>query len=360
MSKLTLKLLVGLLVLPATSLFSQARMKSTFMGSSLIHMPSTEDIGKDNLDFRFNHRFGNAKSTSEEFLGFDAGANTQLSLDYGITEKWSFGIARTSAYKTYEARTKYKLLNQDDSMPISLSFFGVFGQETTQQIIKYDPYINPPSVGNYVDLPTPIISQTDGFIKQIGNEYELTQTDKRSYLASFLISRRFTDRISLQISPMYVHRNFVKSQLGNDRVGVDIGGRIKLFKRVDFTFEAIFSSKRDYKGNNYYAEDRYTLYPGMNTLSGDEINQLLGRTQDVGYVAARNLILDKPVSYYYVPFSFGLDIETGGHVFQLFVTNNRTIAHTQLLRGADFDFNKRDWTVGFNIHRYFSFASDIE
>ena len=48
MSKLTLKLLVGLLVLPATSLFSQARMKSTFMGSSLIHMPSTEDIGKDN------------------------------------------------------------------------------------------------------------------------------------------------------------------------------------------------------------------------------------------------------------------------------------------------------------------------
>ena len=74
MSKLTLKLLVGLLVLPATSLFSQARMKSTFMGSSLIHMPNTEDIGKDNLDFRFNHRFGNAKSTSEEFLGLDAGA----------------------------------------------------------------------------------------------------------------------------------------------------------------------------------------------------------------------------------------------------------------------------------------------
>ena len=98
----------------------------------------------------------------------------------------------------------------------------------------------------------------------------------------------------------------------------------------------------------------------MNTLSGDEINQLLGRTQDIGYVAARNLILDKPVSYYYVPFSFGLDIETGGHVFQLFVTNNRTIAHTQLLRGADFDFNKRDWTVGFNIHRYFSFAPDVE
>ena len=246
-------------------------------------------------------------------------------------------------------------------MPISLSFFGVFGQETTKQIIKYDNYINLPSVGSYIPLPALAASQVDNYFSQELNSYTLTQADKRSYLASFLISRRFSDRISFQISPMYVHRNFVKSQLGNDRIGIDIGGRLKLTKRIDFIFEVIFTPKRDYKGERYSTEDRNTEYAGTNTMTGYEIYKLLQSTpQNIGYAVVTNIILDKPVSYYYTPFSLGLDIETGGHIFQLFITNNRTIAHTQLLRGADFDYAKRDWTVGFNIHRYFSFAKDVE
>jgi hypothetical protein len=350
----------GLLILSATSLFSDTVIKSTFMGSSLINMPSTEDVGKDNLDFRINHRFGNGKSTSATFAGMDGGANTQLSLDYGFTEKWSAGIARTSAFQTYEAKTKYRVLTQGDSMPFTLSFFGVVGQETSKQAIKYDTYINPPSVGNYINLPSPAVSQIDTYIRQEGNEYELNDADKRSFLTSVLISRRFTDRISLQLSPMFVHRNFIKSQLGNDRTGIDVGGRIKLFKRVDLTFEAIFTPKRDYQGASYYTEDRYTKYPGLNTLTGTEINQQYNNPQGLQYAAIRNIILDKPVSYYYVPFSLGVDIETGGHVFQLFVTNMRALAHTQLLRGADYDYKKGEFTIGFNIHRYFSFAKDVE
>ncbi len=360
MKEFNLTLSLGIIILSASSLFAEAQTKSTFMGSSLINMPSTEDVGKDNLDFRFNHRFGNGKSTSATFAGLDGGANTQLSLDYGFTEKLSVGIARTSAFQTYEARSKYKILNQNDSMPVSLSFFGVVGQETSKQAMKYDTYINPPSIGNYISLPPAAVSQIDTYIRQEGNEYELSDTDKRSFLASVLISRRFTDRISLQVSPMFVHRNFIKSQLGNDRTGVDIGGRIKLTKRVDFTFEAIFTPKRDYQGASYYTEDRYTKYPGLNTLTGTEINQQYNNPQGLQYAALRNIILDKPVNYYYVPFSLGVDIETGGHVFQLFVTNMRTLAHTQLLRGADYDYKKGDWTVGFNIHRYFSFAKDVD
>lgn len=353
-------ILFGLFALGATEILGQSQAKSTFMGSSLINMPTTEDVGKDNLDFRFNHRFGNAKQTLYNFGGLDEGANTQLSLDYGLSDRWSIGLARTSAFKTYEARTKYKILTQSDSMPISLSFFGVAGQETAKETVKYDTYINPPSVSTYIPIPSQFATQIDSYIKQEANEYELSDADKRSYLASILISKRFNDRFSLQISPMFVHRNFVKSQLGNDRTGLDVGGRIKLTKRVDLTFEAIFTPKRDYQGNNYYTEDRYTKYPGLNTLTGTEINQQYNNPQGLAYAALRNIYLDKPVNYYYVPMSLGVDIETGGHVFQFFVTNSRTIAHTQLLRGADYDYKKGDWALGFNIHRYFSFASEVE
>jgi hypothetical protein len=333
-----------LLFLISTSIFSQ---KSTFMGSSLIHMPSTEDVGKDQLDFRFNHRFGNAKDTSREFFGFDGGANTQLSLDYGFTDRWSVGIARTSFFKTYELRSKYRLLTQDKDFPFTLSLFGVMGQETSEQIIKYESYINPPSTG---------ILSLDSTIKQFANQYELTTNDKRSYLASVLISRKFTDRISLQMSPMFVHRNFIKNGLGNDRVGLDIGGRIKITKRVDFTFEGIFLPKRDYVGDNYSMLDRESLYNTKN-FTAEEINR---NQYEPSRVYLQNVILDKPVPYYYTPFSLGVDIETGGHVFQFFITNARSLAHTQLLRGAEYDYNKRDFTLGFNIHRYFSFASEVE
>jgi hypothetical protein len=338
-----------LFLLCSSIVFSQ-KSNSTFMGSSLIHMPSTEDVGKKNLDFRFNHRFGNAKNTLDDFLGFDGGANTQLSLDYGLTDKLTVGIARTSAFKTYEARAKYRLFTQENNMPFTVSIFGVAGQETTEQYIKYDPYIN---------LPTTSFPTIDSTIKQYANQYELTAADRRSYLGSILISRKFSDRISLQISPMFTHRNFVKKGLGNDRTGVDISGRIKITKRIDFTFAAIFSPKRDYVGDNYATADREGYYNTKN-LTADEINNGLNRQFDLGTVYTRNVLLDKKVPYYYTPFSFGVDIETGGHVFQLFITNARALAHTQLLRGADFDYGKKDWTVGFNIHRYFSFADEIE
>lgn len=62
--------LIFLFLLLSFSLSAQEQRKSTFLGSSLIHMPSTEDVGKSSLDFRFNHRFGNAKSTSYDFFRF--------------------------------------------------------------------------------------------------------------------------------------------------------------------------------------------------------------------------------------------------------------------------------------------------
>ncbi|MCB1179145.1 MAG: hypothetical protein KDK36_16285 [Leptospiraceae bacterium] len=349
-----IKLLIiifSLLSIYTSPIPAQEIQKSTFMGSSLIHMPSTEDIGKGDLDFRFNHRFANAKSGLKDFFGLDGGANTQLSLDYGLTEKLSLGIARTSNFKTYEFRGKYRLTSQSTSfIPLNISFFGVAGQETSDQSYSYGPYISLPSTGNSI---------FDAQLKTELNEYELNDNDKRSYLASFLISRRFNDFFSLQVSPIFVHRNFVKSNLSNDRLGVDFSGRIKITKRIDFTFAAIFTPKRDYNGTNYSIEDLKSEY-NLKNLTATEINTTYNKSSDLGTIYIRNVLLDKPVEYYYVPFSVGLDIETGGHVFQLFVTNSRTIAHTQLLRGADFDYNKKEWSLGFNIHRYFTLVEDEE
>ncbi|ALO26963.1 DUF5777 family beta-barrel protein [Leptospira borgpetersenii] len=342
---LRLTFLISVFLFFSVSLSAQEQKKSAFLGSSLIHMPSTEDVGKNGLDFRFNHRFGNAKSASYDFLGLDNGANTQLSLDYGVTDRLTIGIARTSFQKTYEARGKIRLLTQDSSFPVTISFFGVFGQETEKQEKFYGPYLK---------ISSGLATFDPEATKKL-NTYELTYPDRQSMLASFLISRRFGEVFSLQLSPMFVHRNFVKEHISNDRMGLDVSFRIHLFKRLDFTFGTILTSKRDYIGDSYVAENRKTKINGVE-YSASEVNDLIARGKTIDTVI-NNILLSKPVEYMSVPLSFGVDFETGGHVFQLFVTNSRSIAHTQLLRGADYDYSKKEWTLGFNIHRYFSLES---
>lgn len=320
-----------------------------FRGPNLLHMPTVQPLQKDILDFRFNHRFGNANNTLHDFFGLDQGANTLLALDYGITDKFSAGISRISSLKTYEARTKYFLVPQTESFPVSVALFGAAGTETQKQVVNMGPYIIPPSTG-YPSIDTEIKNRL--------NQYELSQMDKTSYMASVLVSRRFGDKFSLQVSPMLVHKNFVKPNISNNRYGLDIGGKYQISKSFAFLFEMIFTQKRDYKGDHYDTVDQQG-YGNINTLTGAEINSTYYRPTDLGYVYMRNVYNDKPVPYYYIPLSLGMSYESGGHIYQVFVTNTRALAHTALLKGADFDYRNREWTIGFNINRFFSFAKEV-
>ena len=50
-------------------------------------------------------------------------------------------------------------------------------------------------------------------------------------------------------------------------------------------------------------------------------------------------------------FALGFEIETGGHFFKIFMTNNAVINPAQYLAGADLDPKSRDWRLGFMITR---------
>ncbi|MCP5495687.1 MAG: hypothetical protein H7A23_14125 [Leptospiraceae bacterium] len=327
-----------------------------FMGNSLLQLPTTEDIGKKNLDFRFSHRFGDASTGIKDFFGLDKGANILLVLDYGLTQKWSAGISRASEGRTYEIRNKYKLFNQSLSFPFSISLWGVVGQRTSEEVYSYGPYIIPNITTTQTNLQ-PLADVLNREYQTKLNQYTLSGSDKRSFMGAILISRKFTERFSLQVSPIFVHRNFVKYGLGNDRTGLDIGGRIKFSKRIDFTFEVIFTPHRDYIGQDRRILDQQD-YGGFQNLTTQEINSQYNQPQNLPYVYARNVLYDKPVPYSYIPFSIGLDIETGGHVFQLIVSNSTALAQTTLLNGANYNYANHQFVLGFNIHRSFSFQSE--
>ncbi|GAB3663060.1 DUF5777 family beta-barrel protein [Echinicola sediminis] len=126
-----------------------------------------------------------------------------------------------------------------------------------------------------------------------------------AYAHQLLIARKFSERFSLQLTPSYVHQNLVPTrQDDNDLAAMGVGGRFKLTTRTSLNAE-------------YY----YRISP-----SNDN---------------------------YYNVVSIGFDIETGGHVFQLHLTNAQSMTETGFIPATTGDFWNGDIHFGFNISRSF-------
>jgi hypothetical protein len=129
-----------------------------------------------------------------------------------------------------------------------------------------------------------------------------------SYCMQLMIARKFGNSLSLQITPSYVHRNMVPSYKDhNDVFTLGAGGRIKISQRVSLN-----------------AEYHY-LFNGQ-------------------------IVSEKA----YSSLSAGIDIETGGHVFQIFLTNSAGENEEGFLTATHGTWSKGDIFLGFNIMRIFT------
>jgi opacity protein-like surface antigen len=134
--------------------------------------------------------------------------------------------------------------------------------------------------------------------------------DKLYYSAQVLVARKFGERLSLQLSPTYLYRN-MPEVIGDEKLllAVGIGGRFKLSKRVSLNGEYFYTARE------------------KNTVTAP----------------------------YHDSMSFGVDIETGGHVFQLHFTNSLGMIEKQFIGETTGSWGKGDIHYGFNISRTFSF-----
>lgn len=135
--------------------------------------------------------------------------------------------------------------------------------------------------------------------------------DRVSFVNQVLIARKINELVSVEINPTLVHRNMTLTEMDpNDILSFGIGGRVKLSKRVSFNIE-------------YY----YVVPPLHDHRS-------LPKT--------------------YNPLSIGFDIETGGHVFQLMLTNSVSMIEKGFIGETTGRWSKNDIRLGFNISRVFS------
>ncbi len=247
---------------------------ATFESTHLIAGHSVEATKKRNLDFRISHRFARMDQGFYDLFGLD-NASIRLGLDYGISDKLTVGIGRSSWDKEYDIPVTYKFLNQStglSDMPLSLSVMGGL------------------------------------MIKTLKDPTGETSFDERLSTAfQVLVARNFSNLISVQIMPVWIH--YVQTPLPGDPNNIfspGIGASIRISKRVRFNTEY------------------YPLFPG---------NKLIGTT---------------------APLSFGFDIQTGGHVFQLFISNSIGTNERLLVTQTTDRWDKGQLHFGFNILRVFS------
>lgn len=251
-------------------------VKATFKAIHIVNTQTIESPAKGDLNFIIMHRFGKLNDGSYEFFGLD-NANIRLGLDYGITDRLGIGIGRSSVEKTYDGYLKYKLVHQTQGkkpFPVSISILSAISNYTMKYF--YKPFLNA--------------------------KYRTT------YTTQLMIARKFSEAVSLQLSPTWMHFNLVPTrQDNNDLIAAMFGGRIKFSKRMSITAEY-----------NYLLPDQIESMDLTNSLS------------------------------------VGLDIETGGHVFQLVFSNSRGMIESQYIARTDGEWGKGDIYFGFNVSRNFT------
>lgn len=139
-----------------------------------------------------------------------------------------------------------------------------------------------------------------------GKSANTSIADRSAHYVQLIAGRKFNEKFSLQLSPILLHRNLVKKFMGEENTLFAIGGgaRYKVSKRVAFTID-------------YH-----------HPVSG-----IIASHTD--------------------PLSVGVDIETGGHVFQLHFSNSQGMNERAYLTDNTEKFFNGDIHFGFNLSRIF-------
>ena len=135
---------------------------------------------------------------------------------------------------------------------------------------------------------------------------ERTFAESLFYVGQVLIAKKVNSSLSIQVTPTYVHRNLATIAADpHDIFALGFGTRVKLSKRVSLNAE-------------YYQQ-----------------------FQKLTSINARNSL------------AFGVDIETGGHVFQIILSNAITMVEKSFITETTGNFFGGDIHLGFNLSRTF-------
>jgi hypothetical protein len=256
---------------------------ATFKSPRLVLLQTNETQKKNDLALWFGHRFGDIGGefgSSHTLFGLDFASDLYIGFDYGITNELTAGIGRSKFDETYSAFAKYKLIQQQETVPLSITLF------TQGSWITREEFFN--------------------------NEFS-SQSDRISYFFQAIIARKFSPSFSLMLNPGYLIRqqaNEIDDE--NNLFTMGMGGRLKITKRIaliaDYTLVNGLS-----RPNELDSEYFNPLGIGIEIETGGHVFSL--NFQNSEYITANNFIPNTQKSW-----------EDGGVRFGFAISRNFSLA----------------------------------
>lgn len=273
---------------------------STFKSSRVINAQSVETVHKNDLVFTVLHRFGDIGGSNggvDTFFGLDNSSDIQIGFDYGITDRLSVGLGRVkgspNGVNTYQRQLFY------------LTGKYRLLRQTNDDHVPFSAAL----YGNGV------ISGMKKMDSSISDANFNEHGDRLSFVAQLILARKFSSKFSAELMPTYVHRNLVTYMDQSDLFALGIALRMKFTKKMALVVD-YFHNFRSTESEEYFRQEKSFRF--------------------------------------YAPLGVGIEIETGGHVFNMSFTNSTAILENQFIPSTSSSWGKGEVRWGFSISRTFS------
>jgi len=263
--------------------------RATFNATKIINMQSVEMGTKGTMQFMVSHHFS--------YLWTKDAGSQNLAQFFGLNS----GVARTYLSFDYSPQT---WLNLGVAMAGSSKYeawakFKLLRQQTGVKNIPVSVVLY--SMGNVNTAKNPDINFA-------GNKF--------SFMNQLLIARKVSDKFSVQVMPTWIHFNIVPYGINNSHevFSIGIAGKYKATSTLNLTLE--------------YAR-QLNMYKNIVTKNGSIVN--------------------------YSPdlLSAGIEINTGGHLFQFYVGSTVDASNIDQLARNSSKISDGNLAFGFTINRSF-------
>jgi hypothetical protein len=247
-------------------------VKNIFETGIIFDQQTVESPMPKSFDFVIQHRFGQVNNGITDLFGIYATANIRMGLNFGITKRIMIGLGSTKYNKLQDINWKIAILKQTRSgnMPVSVSYFGNMVIDAREK-------------------------------SNFGIEEKYKFAHRISYFHQLIISRKFSERISAQVSPSISYFNAVLPGYENFNFSLSTAGRVKITENIAIIIGYDYPFTTPEEANN------------------------------------------KP------SFSGGFEIGTSTHAFQLFVTNFENLINQYNTALNTYDMGKGEFLIGLNI-----------
>jgi len=271
-------------------------VRPAFESGLLFDAATTTLYPSKTLEMIIQHRFGiiDFNDDNTDFLGIWGASNIRIGMNYSILDNLTVGVGATKFNKMEDIQLKYRVIEQtrSNSIPVTVMLYGVAGIDGSAK------------------------SKWDGTPDSLEPKYKFS--NRLSYFTQVIVSRRFNDKLSLQIAPGFTHYNSVDSVYNHDRFSLSFAGRYKFSPQGSFIISGDFpvdiESLKDYKK-----------------------------------VDPKTVIYDRP------NVCVGFEISTSTHAFHIYLASAQGILPQEDIMWNKNDFFKGEFLIGLNITRLWNF-----